>query len=101
MPEAEAMCLRVGILVNGQFTAIGSCEHLKAKHGRNFILNIKIVPGYQLANLEKIKNIIDETFPTIKFKDSYLVSKTTLLLGILITKKHRYNVIFYTHDKIK
>lgn len=75
MSEAEAMCLRVGILVNGQFTAIGSCEHLKAKHGRNFILNIKVVPGYQLANLEKIKNIIDETFPAIKFKDSYLVGK--------------------------
>ncbi|KAM0731504.1 Phospholipid-transporting ATPase ABCA3 [Formica fusca] len=72
MSEAEAMCLRVGILVNGQFTAIGSCEHLKAEHGRNFILNIKVVPGYQLANLEKIKNIIDETFPAIKFKDSYL-----------------------------
>lgn len=74
MSEAEAMCLRVGILVNGQFTAIGSCEQLKAKHGRNFILNIKVVPGYQLANLEKIKHIIDETFPAIKFKDSYLVS---------------------------
>ncbi|KAL0124659.1 hypothetical protein PUN28_006490 [Cardiocondyla obscurior] len=72
MREAEAMCLRVGIIVNGQLTTVGSCELLKAKYGRNFILNIKIVPGYQLANLEKIKNIIDEIFPTIKFKDSYL-----------------------------
>lgn len=76
MQEAEAMCLRVGIIANGQFTAIGSCEQLKAKYGRNFILNIKIVPGYQLTNLEKIKKIIDETFPAIKFKDSYLVSGT-------------------------
>lgn len=74
MREAEAMCLRVGIIVNGQFTAIGSCEYLKIKYSRNFILNIKIIPGYQLANLEKIKKIIDETFPAIKFKDSYLVS---------------------------
>ncbi|XP_012061175.1 PREDICTED: ATP-binding cassette sub-family A member 2-like [Atta cephalotes] len=73
MREAEAMCLRVGILVNGQFTAIGSCEYLKAKFGRNFILNIKIVPGYWFTNLEKIKKIINETFPTIRFKDSYLV----------------------------
>ncbi|KYQ46736.1 ATP-binding cassette sub-family A member 3 [Trachymyrmex zeteki] len=72
MREAEAMCLRVGILVNGQFTAIGSCEYLKAKYGRNFILNIKIVPGYQITNLEKIKKIINEIFPTIRFKDSYL-----------------------------
>ncbi|XP_014486242.1 PREDICTED: ATP-binding cassette sub-family A member 2-like [Dinoponera quadriceps] len=72
MREAEAMCLRVGILANGQFTAIGTCENLKAKHGRNFIMTIKVVPGFQLGNLEKMKKIIDETFPAIKFKDSYL-----------------------------
>lgn len=76
MREAEAMCLRVGIMANGQFTAIGSCEHLKAKYGRNFILSIKIVPGYQLANLDKIKKIISDSFPAIRFKDSYLVSGT-------------------------
>jgi len=80
MREAEAMCLRVGILVNGQFTAIGSCEYLKAKFGRNFILNIKIVPGYWFTNLEKIKKIINETFPTIRFKDSYLVNGTNFIL---------------------
>ncbi|XP_039306290.1 ATP-binding cassette sub-family A member 3 [Solenopsis invicta] len=72
MREAEAMCLRVGIMANGQFTTIGSCEHLKEKYGHNFMLNIKIVPGYQLAHLEKIKNIISESFPAIRFKDSYL-----------------------------
>lgn len=88
MREAEAMCLRVGILVNGQFTTIGSCEQLKAKYGRNFILNIKIVPGYQLTNLEKIKKIIDETFPTIKFKDSYLVSRTQITL--------HFDLIYYS-----
>jgi len=75
MREAEAMCLRIGILVNGQFATIGSCEHLWRKHARHFILSIKIVPGFQFANFEKIKKIIDETFPAIKFKDSYLVSK--------------------------
>ncbi|XP_025073393.1 ATP-binding cassette sub-family A member 2-like [Pogonomyrmex barbatus] len=79
MREAEAMCTRVSFLVNGQFSTIGSCEYLKAKHGRNFILNIKVIPGYQLANLEKIKTIIEETFPMIKFKDSYLRPKTNLL----------------------
>ncbi|XP_072764356.1 phospholipid-transporting ATPase ABCA3-like [Anoplolepis gracilipes] len=96
MTEAEAMCLRVGILVNGQFTAIGSCEHLKAEHGRNFILNIKVVPGYQLANLEKIKNIIDETFPAIKFKDSYLgILKYELESGI------SYSYVFDKLEKLR
>ncbi|XP_071572404.1 phospholipid-transporting ATPase ABCA3-like [Temnothorax nylanderi] len=96
MREAEAMCLRVGIMVNGQFTTIGSCEHLKAKYGRNFILNIKIVPGYQLANLEKIKKIIDEIFPTIKFKDSYLgVLKYELESGI------SYSYVFDKLEKLR
>ncbi|TGZ46018.1 ATP-binding cassette sub-family A member 3 [Temnothorax longispinosus] len=96
MREAEAMCLRVGIIVNGQFTTIGSCEHLKAKYGRNFILNIKIVPGYQLANLEKIKKIIDETFPAIKFKDSYLgVLKYELESGI------SYSYVFDKLEKLR
>ncbi|KYN45163.1 ATP-binding cassette sub-family A member 3 [Trachymyrmex septentrionalis] len=96
MREAEAMCLRVGILVNGQFTAIGSCEYLKAKYGRNFILSIKIVPGYQLTNLEKIKKIINETFPTIKFKDSYLgVLKYELESGI------SYSYVFEKLEKLR
>lgn len=82
MPEAEAMCLRVGILSNGQFTAIGCCEDLRARHGRNFILIIKIIPGYQIAHFEKIKKIINETFPDIKFKvkDSYLVSEELIYI---------------------
>ncbi|KAL6255070.1 hypothetical protein P5V15_013404 [Pogonomyrmex californicus] len=96
MREAEAMCTRISFLVNGQFTAIGACEHLKAKHGRNFILNIKVIPGYQLANLEKIKTIIDETFPMIKFKDSYLgVLKYELESDIL------YSNIFDKLEKLR
>ncbi|XP_018368842.1 PREDICTED: ATP-binding cassette sub-family A member 2-like [Trachymyrmex cornetzi] len=96
MPEAEAMCLRIGILVNGQFTAIGSCEYLKAKYGRNFILNIKIIPGYQFTNLEKIKKIINETFPTIRFKDSYLgVLKYELESGI------SYSYVFDKLEKLR
>ncbi|XP_011687936.1 PREDICTED: ATP-binding cassette sub-family A member 2-like isoform X2 [Wasmannia auropunctata] len=96
MQEAEAMCLRVGILVNGQFTAIGSCEYLRAIYGRNFILNIKIIPGYQLANLEKIKKIIDEFFPAIKFKDSYLgVLKYEFESGI------SYSYVFDKLEKLR
>ncbi|XP_011067293.1 PREDICTED: LOW QUALITY PROTEIN: ATP-binding cassette sub-family A member 2-like [Acromyrmex echinatior] len=96
MREAEAMCLRVGILVNGQFIAIGSCEYLKAKYGRNFILSIKIVPGYHLTILEKIKKIINETFPTIRFKDSYLgVLKYELESGI------SYSYVFDKLEKLR
>jgi len=74
MEEAEAMCLRIGILVNGQFVAIGSCEQIKNRYYRHFILTIKVTPGYRFENLEKIKEIMNEIFPTIKLKETYLVS---------------------------
>jgi len=74
MQEAEALCLRIGILVSGQFVSIGTCEKMREKYDRHFILTIKVIPGRQLRNLEKIKQIMNETFPEIKFKGSYLVS---------------------------
>ncbi|XP_067203769.1 ATP-binding cassette sub-family A member 17-like isoform X1 [Linepithema humile] len=96
MREAEAMCLRVGILVNGQFVTIGSYEHLRRKHEHNFILSIKVIPGFQFANFEKIKKIIDETFPAIKFKDSYLgVLKYELESGI------SYSQLFDKLEKLR
>jgi len=75
MQEAEALCLRVGILVSGQFVAIGTCEQIREKYDRHFILTIKVTLGYKFENLEKIKQIMNDIFPTIKFKESYLVSK--------------------------
>lgn len=88
------MCLRVGILVNGQFAAIGSCEHLKAQHGRNFVMSIKVIPGFQLENMEKIKRIIGETFPAITFKDSHLVSaRDAIYHHVIINTSIYYNLL--------
>ncbi|KAL2714403.1 phospholipid-transporting ATPase ABCA1-like [Vespula squamosa] len=72
MQEAEAMCTRVGILVEGRFVVIDSCENLKRKHDNNFILNIGVIPAFQNQHLITINNIVNEAFPGIKLKDFHM-----------------------------
>ena len=44
MEEAEALCTKMGIMVNGQFKCFGSSQHIKNKYGMGFELEIKIRP---------------------------------------------------------
>lgn len=42
MEECEALCTRVGILVSGKLTCLGSVEHLKQKFGRGYTVEVTI-----------------------------------------------------------
>uniref|UniRef100_A0A2C9L5H4 ABC transporter domain-containing protein n=2 Tax=Biomphalaria glabrata TaxID=6526 RepID=A0A2C9L5H4_BIOGL len=42
MEEADALCDRVGIMVNGQLECLGSTQHLKSKYGSGYILEVKL-----------------------------------------------------------
>ena len=42
MEEAEALCKRIGIMVQGQLRALGTKQHLKTKFGSGYELAIKI-----------------------------------------------------------
>ncbi|ORX41368.1 P-loop containing nucleoside triphosphate hydrolase protein [Piromyces finnis] len=41
MEEAENLCDRLGILVNGRIICIGSAEHLKMKYGESYVLELQ------------------------------------------------------------
>jgi len=41
MEEAEHLCDRLAILVNGRLTCIGSPEHFKMKYGESYILELQ------------------------------------------------------------
>jgi len=41
MEEAELLCNRIGIIVNGKLRCIGSPEHLKMKFGNTYILDVQ------------------------------------------------------------
>ena len=44
MDEAEALCKRMGIMVNGEFVCLGKANEIKNKYGYGYELNIKIKP---------------------------------------------------------
>jgi len=41
MEEAEALCPKIGIMVNGKFRCFGSAQHLKNKYGVGYELEVK------------------------------------------------------------
>ena len=42
MEEAEALCTKMGIMVQGQFKCYGSCQHIKDKFGTGYEIEVKI-----------------------------------------------------------
>jgi hypothetical protein len=41
MDECEALCTKLGIMVNGRFQCFGNIQHLKAKYGNGYTLVLK------------------------------------------------------------
>jgi len=44
MDEAETLCKRMGIMVNGEFVCLGKANEIKNKYGYGFELNLRIKP---------------------------------------------------------
>ena len=42
MDETEALCTKIGIMVNGELKCIGSLQHLKSRYGDGYTLLAKI-----------------------------------------------------------
>jgi len=42
MEEAEALCSRIGVMVNGRLRCLGPAQHLKARFGNGFEVNVKL-----------------------------------------------------------
>ncbi len=44
MDEAETLCRRMGIMVNGEFVCLGTAQHIKDKYGYGFEIDLRIMP---------------------------------------------------------
>jgi ATP-binding cassette subfamily A (ABC1) protein 5 len=44
MDEAEALCTKMGIMVNGKFKCFGTTTHIKDKFGTGYEIEYKIGP---------------------------------------------------------
>lgn len=56
MEEAEALCTRIGIMVNGSLRCLGSGQHLKQRYGDGYEVDIKI----KFANIESMCVLVDQ-----------------------------------------
>ena len=56
MDEAETLCKRMGIMVNGEFVCMGSAAQIKDTYGYGYECNIRIKPMPQEKQLEILEN---------------------------------------------
>lgn len=70
--EAEALCTRLAIMVEGEFKCLGSVQHLKNTFAKGFVLTIKMERDDDDALLTEIKNRVKRVFPTSELKEQYL-----------------------------
>jgi ABC-type multidrug transport system ATPase subunit len=42
MEEAEALCPRMGIMVDGEFKCFGSAQHIKSRYARSFEVSLRL-----------------------------------------------------------
>ncbi|KAI8501113.1 ATP-binding cassette sub- A member 5 [Branchiostoma belcheri] len=68
MEEADALCSRVGIMVNGQLRCLGSTQHLKTKYGSGYMLDVKVKEDGNAndleARLDELDTFVHELFPS-------------------------------------
>lgn len=55
MDEAETLCRRMGIMVNGEFACLGTAQGIKEKYGYGYEIDVRITP----LSKRKLRNIYD------------------------------------------
>ena len=76
MEECEALCTKIGILVNGQFQCLGNIQHLKNKYGTGYSLVIKTKrDADQLDVIKRINDFLSIRIKGLKLKGRLFLSK--------------------------
>lgn len=79
MEECEALCTKLGIMVNGQFQCFGNIQHLKSKFGKGYslVIKCKLEIGKDEASLKKNESYVSttESFIATNIPNSILKDK--------------------------
>jgi ABC-type multidrug transport system ATPase subunit len=65
----QALCQRLGIMVNGKLQCIGSPQHLKAKFGEGYLLEIRYTSP---NNVTEIQAFVAQQFPDATLSESFV-----------------------------
>ncbi|CAF1035873.1 unnamed protein product, partial [Didymodactylos carnosus] len=90
MEECEALCTRIGIVIEGQFRCIGELNHLRNKFGQYFGKGYMVQVNVEEENLEELQQNLTQEFPGIEME---VLQNGVLSCNIpLNTKDIEYNL---------
>lgn len=106
MDEAEALCRRIGIMVQGQLRVMGSKQHLKSKFGSGFELTVKlrVVNGQFDEQKQKLTSFVTSLFPTSNIITenggllTYHVAKDEMDMGRIFTELEQKKKDLHVED---
>ena len=89
MDEAETLCKRMGIMVNGEFVCLGKASKIKDKYGYGYEIDIRIKPmnSSQLKEFIEILNGNDISFPY----DTIIEQDPNYNPNLIHNNKNNYN----------
>ncbi|XP_047236677.1 ATP-binding cassette sub-family A member 2 isoform X2 [Girardinichthys multiradiatus] len=68
MEECEALCTRLGIMVNGRFKCLGSIQHLKNRFGDGYMITVRTKSS---SNVKEVVRFFNRNFPEAVLKDRH------------------------------
>jgi ATP-binding cassette subfamily A (ABC1) protein 3 len=90
MEEVEALCHRVGVMMNGKLQCLGSIQHLKAKFGGGYVVEVKCA-------VDKVEECLDFCFRVALKKEVTeklpLRHSLELPLNVIIDSKDEMNEV--------
>ena len=107
MEEAETLCKRIGILVDGQFKCLSTSDEIKEKYGYGYEINLqikkpeinKLYEIYNVSDEDKKKvihyNCIEECMKLYNFKEYYEQIKSNLFGGKIFEELEIYQKISF------
>lgn len=71
MEECEALCSRIGIMVNGRFKCLGSTQHLRSKYGQGYSITISLRREHEADEnyVQAIQSEMRQLIPSSLLKD--------------------------------
>ena len=115
MDETEALCTKIGIMVNGEMKCIGSLQHLKSRYGDGYTLLVKI--NLESSNGDETKanefvTFILSSFPNTIIKenrDGFLniqinnnsTSALSIIFSLIESNKSKYGIEYYVVTQTK
>ncbi|CAL8083291.1 unnamed protein product [Orchesella dallaii] len=99
MEECEALCSRLGIMVNGQLQCLGGVQHLKSKFAQGYSLSLKLRPlvPEESEDLIKLSSDINRMFNPCTLKDKH----QNVLQYQLHNTAIPWDVLFKTMEDLK